>query len=698
MIIHYYKKICQLLSVLATLSLTAQYRLHIIAIVPPNTNEAFLTGSFNNWNASNVNYRLTPSSNRQMEITLEKMGAGAYQLNFTRGNSLSYECTSAALAMKPHIVYLKCDTTIQFAIAAWSDAYFDTRDMPDLLLYEVMTSRAGYYAEINLDSSYKYAVQLTELAKKLHDPIKEARALDLQAIIFNKQGNSKTALDMLYKSLAIKKLLQDSSGASFTYLTIGNLYEGINDLPKAINNYERSVDWTEKAFEYMKSIPFTNIGRIFLLHGYTDSAFLYAARAIKINQNSAEALLLSGDIQQKNGKNERALNYYKEALYASALRIPGSPFYSNNAMIYKRMADLFYNMNFRDTAFYYARKAFAISAGLKSPSAIISSGATLMGFFERERAFDSAFFYQKLVSQKKDSLFTLDKEKQIHNIFFTEKLRQKDAEAQEVKNKTQRKIYLLTGLVTALLLTGIAYRLKLKASFSRRLAQLEMRALRAQMNPHFIFNCLASINRYIIMSDTKIASAYLTKFSRLIRLILDNSTNELVSIDTEIQTLTLYLEMESLRFDNAFEYEIQQEKLVRSDNTAIPTMIIQPYVENAIWHGLLHLVHEMSDKTRGKLWVRFVRLTDDCLRVEIEDNGIGRKRAAELNSKDAVKMKSYGMQISKDRIRIINSQFNTKSSVSVEDLADDRGNGAGTKITLHLPVIEMAVQPGKPIK
>ncbi len=142
--------------------------------------------------------------------------------------------------------------------------------------------------------------------------------------------------------------------------------------------------------------------------------------------------------------------------------------------------------------------------------------------------------------------------------------------------------------------------------------------------------------------------------------------------------------MESLRFDNFFDYTISSDGLERSDNTAIPAMIIQPYIENAIWHGLLH------KDVKGTLSMRFSKLTEDAITVEIEDNGVGRKVSAALKSKDALKTKSYGMQISKDRIAIINKQYKILSSVIITDMVNADGNPAGTRVTLQLPLIEMA--------
>jgi LytS/YehU family sensor histidine kinase len=211
-----------------------------------------------------------------------------------------------------------------------------------------------------------------------------------------------------------------------------------------------------------------------------------------------------------------------------------------------------------------------------------------------------------------------------------------------------------------------------------------MRALRAQMNPHFIFNCLNSINRYIVKSDHKTASGYLTKFSRLIRAILDNSANDYVTIDNEIQTLRLYIEMEVLRFDSVFDFFIEVDEGIMAESISIPSMLIQPYVENAIWHGLLH--RESKD---GKLWLRFRQQKNNVLLVEVEDNGVGRRKAKELRSKDVVKKKSYGMQITEDRIFLINELYNMNAKVKVEDLTDEYGEATGTKVILEVAAIEV---------
>lgn len=653
-----------------------QHDIHFIVSVPPNTNEVYIAAAFNNWNPADGNYKLS-AVNGYKKIVIRNLSAGEYQFKFTQGAWQNSECNAAGIGIENRHLIIRGDTTVHLTIEGWLNEYFDLSHLPDSVLNEAMMARAGYYLDVNLDSSYKYAVQLFKISQRLRSEIYEARALDLQSVVFTRQGNGQNSLESLFKSLEIKKRLKDSSGVSFTYNAIGAIYESIQDYERAKEIYQNAVEWTEKKFEYYESVGLINIGNIFLKNGQPDSALHYAEKALKFDSLAFGSWLLMGNIYSKANKLQLSMQYYKKATQQ------GIPF-PVIAEAYKNISNIFEANNQYDSAFYYAKNAYTLAATVKDPNTIISAGSSLSKLFKDAKRFDSAFFYQDIVLKAKDSLFTQEKERQIHNIYFNEKLRQQETDARNEKYHSQIKVYILTGVSVLLILMALVYRIRMRSKFDKQLSNIEMRALRAQMNPHFIFNCLASINRYIVKSDIKTASGYLTKFSKLIRLILDNSSNEFISVEAEIQTLKLYLDMESLRFDNSFDYEIYSDSIERPDSTAIPTMIVQPYIENAIWHGLLH------KEQKGKVWIRFIQKNNDIIQIEIEDNGIGRKKAAELRSKDTIKTNSYGMQISKDRIRLVNSQLNIQSSVIIDDLSDDLGNALGTKITLQLPLIEIA--------
>jgi sensor histidine kinase YesM len=222
---------------------------------------------------------------------------------------------------------------------------------------------------------------------------------------------------------------------------------------------------------------------------------------------------------------------------------------------------------------------------------------------------------------------------------------------------------------------------KLKASFKQQLAEAETKALKAQMSPHFIFNSLNSINRYIIKAEPEKASLYLTKFSKLIRLILDNSNLKVISLEQELTALKLYIELEALRFNEKFTYSLNVNPELSPMSIGVPPMIIQPLIENAIWHGLLH------KETPGHLDVSLERFGSG-LKCIITDDGVGRKRAAELKSKTVNKEKSYGMQITRDRLNMLNGSGGV-SNVEIVDLMDDAGNALGTKVILKIMAAEL---------
>jgi hypothetical protein len=264
-------------------------------------------------------------------------------------------------------------------------------------------------------------------------------------------------------------------------------------------------------------------------------------------------------------------------------------------------------------------------------------------------------------------------------------------------SKLKQELFIRNGLVIGLFLLLIAgvfltrsLHLKRKNETLRRLQlekdlkiqqlqaiELEMQALRAQMNPHFIFNCLSSINRFILKNEAKTASNYLTRFSRLIRMVLQNSQKKSITLEDELQMLRLYLEMERLRFKDSFDYSINFLNEMDSDNIFIPPLILQPFCENAIWHGLMH------KGEHGLLTIKFKK-EDKVLLCTVTDNGVGRQKAEALKSKTAEKEKSMGLEITKERLALLNTGSNMPAFFEIEDLKDANGNASGTQVALKI--------------
>ncbi|MFY0253557.1 two-component regulator propeller domain-containing protein [Chitinophaga sp. 30R24] len=239
----------------------------------------------------------------------------------------------------------------------------------------------------------------------------------------------------------------------------------------------------------------------------------------------------------------------------------------------------------------------------------------------------------------------------------------------------------LVYLYFRLRISGIKKEAKQREAMQQQIAQLEMKALRAQMNPHFIFNALNSIQIFMMKSETEQALSYLSRFAKLIRHVLDNSQLNHTTVAQEVSVLENYMELEKLRLTDEFEYTIQIDPSLDANMIEIPTMIIQPFVENAIWHGLVH------EKGKGRLVIKFKKVNDRIL-CTIEDNGIGREKAAAMQRANKPRHQSRGLQITRDRLSLYNSRFNVDACFDIEDLVDEGGKAKGTRVNIWFPLVE----------
>ncbi len=227
---------------------------------------------------------------------------------------------------------------------------------------------------------------------------------------------------------------------------------------------------------------------------------------------------------------------------------------------------------------------------------------------------------------------------------------------------------------------GLAYKIKLeyegRLTLQQEVMSKEINVLRAQMNPHFVFNALSSIQHLILQNNRKAALSYLSKFSKLARNVLESSREAIVSLTEEIDLLRSYLELESLRFDNAFSYSIVVDESLETDIIEVPLMLLQPFAENAIIHGLV-------GKKKGKkcLCIRIQKMGNFCI-IEIEDNGIGRIPYISVNKEQ--NRTSCGMKITQRRLKMLHDSEENKNTLEIVDKFDSKGNPAGTKVIIKL--------------
>ncbi len=292
---------------------------------------------------------------------------------------------------------------------------------------------------------------------------------------------------------------------------------------------------------------------------------------------------------------------------------------------------------------------------------------------QKENEINEAVSLSKDLSTKQNRISSLEKDKELSE----SKLQLYQTENQLTIENDRRQKTIIYALLAGLVLLLLSLFWMLRSNKQRRLANnlLSLKSLRTQMNPHFIFNALNSVNSFIAQNDERTANRYLTDFSTLMRSVLENSEEDFISLEKEVELLDLYLKLEHSRFKDKFDYEFLVDDAIELSLFQIPPMLLQPYVENAVWHGLRY------KKEKGFLKVQLLKKDEETIQIEISDNGIGRKKSKELKTDYQKKKKSKGMQNIKQRIAILNKMYKDKVDVFIEDMYDDE---TGTKVVLTL--------------
>jgi LytS/YehU family sensor histidine kinase len=271
---------------------------------------------------------------------------------------------------------------------------------------------------------------------------------------------------------------------------------------------------------------------------------------------------------------------------------------------------------------------------------------------------------QKIILQEKN----ISQEKFINQLKENEKL----------KNKIQKQLEQNVKILSKQ--AEIDKIENLKTKFDKELTELKMISLRSQMNPHFIFNSLNSIKLYIINNEKENAVYYLNKFSKLIRKILATTQEIEISLADEIETMNLYLSIENIRFNNEIDYKVIVDDHININTIKVPCLILQPFLENAIWHGL------SLKKSNRKLNINIVAHDSNHVNIRIVDNGIGRKRSREINEQKMLKRDSVGIKITKERFKNFFMGFKNDYSITFTDLYDEDANSQGTEVVLRIPL------------
>ncbi len=554
---------------------------------------------------------------------------------------------------------------------------------------------------------------------------RQSMLLRLISTTYSARGYNEKAFENTLQAIRITFIISDARGVISSPLNMGVLYKDAGEIETALTYFRLAA---QNAKTNKHPVWYSKImGDICVLLNLSDSAIYYYRKShnfVKfVTQDStirerdfSNKSVNIGEVYLKQNKCDIAIKQFKGPLQFFEKgndRIQVMRVLHNLARCYQTKQKV-------TMSFLYAKRLLEMAQATGARPFIRDAFELYWKIYDQQGKMDSAYVYNLKYTAIKDSIM---KDEYKRNIALSEmrsqdeqqktkiNLLQKDqqiiqeqlsVQQQKLKSEWLIRNILIGGAGVFVLITIIVFRYiilkrrnekqrleyeldlqqlegkKTKIEFQQQATELEMQALRAQMNPHFIFNCLSSINRFILINRTEEASDYLTKFSRLIRMALHNSEKSLITLENELETLRLYLELERLRFKNAFNYSITFINTIDVSAVFIPPLLIQPFAENAIWHGLMH------KKGTGCLEIELCA-EDKILTCLIMDNGIGRSMAAALNSKSAEKNKSMGVEITIGRLALLNKSKNEQAIFNIEDLTDNEGNGCGTRVVLKMP-------------
>jgi tetratricopeptide (TPR) repeat protein len=522
-----------------------------------------------------------------------------------------------------------------------------------------------------------------------------ARAYGSIGIVFSEQNNYAKALEYYFKAIKIYREAGEDEILATAYNNIGIVYKTQKEYTKALEYFNKALQLQQKTADNTSGVTITNIGNIYFLNGDNDKAlksYKSAEEFFKKHENKrgeAELYNSLGNYYKKTGDTQLAEKNYKKAL--EIFRASGEDYGASASMAF--LGQLYAGQHKNEEALVFLKQSVDMAARIGVLEQVKESEKSISSIYESQEDFAGALKHYKLYTAAKDSINNAENIKNLVREEMNFEMERK-AELQKAENEKREAVYieqskrhrqqtLFTGLF-AILLFGLAFviynRLQLKKTLTlqKDLAEYEQKALHLQMNPHFVFNCLGSISSFIVQNGTDSAIKYLSKFSKLMRLTLEYSKESLIPIDKEIEGLQNYLELEQLRFNKMFDFTITKDPAIE-DDMAIPPLLLQPFVENAIIHGIV------PKKEKGSIAINF-SLVNDKLVCTVTDNGIGFAKSKEMKENSVTVHKSMALDITRKRLEVIQAFTAKASHVEIKEITDEAGMPSGTRIVLNLPV------------
>ena len=559
------------------------------------------------------------------------------------------------------------------------------------------------------NAQYHQAIYYLKEAESL---LEETNELYLRARIYNKLGIAYKKLDLVGPSLNYLNktidLTEKEPGDNFKLKKIiANAHKNTGEILTSLRQYDLAIIAFNKAIRINKeqenhfflAINYQELAYAKEQLGLLNEALIDYNKAAFIYENTFESELGKVIIYSCIGELYLAKGMYKEAMVIlkdAAKRAEKTDDKLHIADIYMNLGksqSFTGQINLAKTNILKGIKMSEVgseSLEVRMFENKINAIKVLSDIYQSEKNFEAALKLYKTADSLKNRVSDKRNVSYLNGLLLKYENETKLNLVKALKSKevlsasTQTNVALtvLLSVIAVLLITVLLFifHRQQQSNQEKKILALEQNMLKSQMNPHFIFNSLNSIKQYIIGNEIENAVYYLNKFAKLIRKILDTSNKKDISLAEELETMTTYMTIENMRFSNEIDFKINVADDIDSKKIRVPSLILQPFIENSLWHGLSS---KLSDK---KIIIDIKNTIPDYVSISITDNGVGRKISKERKLKETFKRRSVGIEITKERLFSFAKRFNRSFELKIEDLYDEQNVASGTKIILNIPV------------
>ena len=532
----------------------------------------------------------------------------------------------------------------------------------ELIEYKIVSLNmlgAAYRGNEAIKAALDYHQEALKLAESIEQPSLDVQrsintAISGIGVIYQTLEQYDLAIDYFKRSLEYDQKLQNNEGLALNYQLIAECLEATGELEEALNYYNTSLDINKTVgSERIDIVSTYGIAHVYIHQDKLPEALELLESILPAAEKMGDQEILSA-VYIHMGWVLRRLKQYDQALeYLTRAREITAEYQllSNNFQANTFLHDLYKDMGQYEKALEYYREADGVRRAISN---------------DRNRRYVYDVISRAESEKRSNQLEMLAKENEIVKL----------------RLRRNKNTLLVSALLLALftLILYILYR-QYQLKSDKKMLTLEQSMLRSQMNPHFLFNSLNSIKLYIINNETKNAVHYLNKFSKLVRKILEASSLKEIPLAEELETVELYMNIENIRFSNEIQFDIEIDEDIDPHLIRIPSLILQPFLENALWHGL------SSKEGNKEVSLHVSNGQEGFIEISISDNGVGREEAERLKERKVLKRKSVGIDITRERLDNFSKDYQNSFDVKIIDLYNGSGKAAGTKVVLQIPTI-----------